>query len=905
MAGKKIKGITVEIGGDTTKLGKALEASSQKSVSLTRELKQVNSALKFNPDSVELLTQKQTILTERVEATSEQLKVLKEAQAQVQKQFERGDIGADQYREFQREILTTESRLETFTNQLEDCQNALTKLGGETGGTVRDLDKLTSTISEQESKLAKLADEYTNIVLTQGKGSTEAKQLASQITSLNSELNDNRDKLNTAKKATDDLTSSIGKADNEAKTAEGGFTIFKGVVANLAATAITAAISKIGEFIGSLGELTEATEEYRQMQAKLEGSANSFGYSMDFVGAKYQQLYKYVGDDQMATNAITNLLGLGLETKNVQGLVDGAIATWSAYGDSIPIESLTESVAESINVAQVTGTLADAINWASLSNDKWTNILGKGSEAQKAYNKSIKEGNSVEDSFSAALAATTDERERADMVARLLNETYGESKKTYDENAKSILDAHEAELKLKDSQAQLAETISPIQSQFTTLKATMLEQLVPAFQAFANLISGQISFTEFGNQIGTMIQNAISSIGQAVPQMINQGLNLLLGLTQGFAQGFPNMLTSVLGLVQNIGTWLAQNAPTIIQKGYEMLSNLITGITSAIPVLITKVPQIVITFANIINDNFPTVLAKGVQLLWQLITGILSAIPTLIANIPQIIQAIVSVIMAYNWLGLGGNIIKFFANGISSMVGFVTSNAGNVFRAVTNALANLPSTLWNLASNAVSRLASAIGSGVGSAGSAIGRIVSAVVNGISSLPSKMLSIGSDVVKGLWNGISNMAGWIQSKIQGFGKGVLNSLKSFFGIHSPSRLFRDEIGRYLAEGIGVGIADNADSPIAALEDLGNDMTAKAKGINGLTIEQQLKTTFSGDASGQPAGTISDLVSLVSEYFPKLIEASKKSIVLDSGVLVGETVTQMDERLALEYQLRARGV
>lgn len=905
MASKKLKGIVVEIGGDTTKLGKALEASSQKSVSLTRELKQVNGALKFNPDSVELLTQKQTILTERVEATSEQLKVLKDAQAQVQKQFERGDIGADQYREFQREILTTESRLDTFKGQLAECQTALSKLGSESSESSRDLDKLTSTISEQESKLAKLADEYTNIVLTQGKGSTEAKQLASQITSLNSELNDNKTKLNQAKSATDELTQSIGKVDNEAKSAEGGFTIFKGVVANLAATAITAAISKIGEFIGSLGELTEATEEYRQMQAKLEGSANSFGYSMDFVGAKYQQLYKYVGDDQMATNAITNLLGLGLETKNVQGLVDGAIATWSAYGDSIPIESLTESVAETINVSKVTGTLADAINWASLSNEKWSNILGKGSDAQKAYNAAIKDGQPIEDAFSAALAATTDEKERANLVSRLLNETYGESKKTYDENAKSILDAHEAELKLKDSQAQLAETISPVQNAFTNLKASLLEQVVPAFQAFADLLSGQISFDEFVTKIQNMIQQAINTIGQYAPMLISQGLALLTSLSEGFVQGFPDMLAKVLDLINQMGQWLAQNVPVFIQKGYEILSNLIQGITNALPVLISKVPQIVITFAQIINDNFPTILAKGFELLKQLLSGILSAIPTLVANIPQIIQAIISVIMAYNWLGLGGNIIKFFGNGISSMVGFVGSTATNIFNAVVNVIKNLPNTLWTWASNAVSNFANAIRGGSGSASGAIGNIFNAIVNGIKGLPSQMLSIGKNVVQGLWNGISNMAGWIQSKIQGFGKGVLNSLKSFFGIHSPSRLFRDEIGRYLAEGIGVGIADNADSPIAALEDLGDNMLDKAKGINGLTIEQQLKTTFSGDASGQPAGTISDLVSLVSEYFPKLIEASKKSIVLDSGVLVGETVTQMDERLALEYQLRARGV
>ena len=120
MAATTVKGITVEIGGDTTKLGKALESSEKQSRDLQKELKSVNTALKFSPDSIELITQKQKILTEQIAATEDKLKTLKEAEAQVAAQFEAGEIGEEQFRAFQREIVETESKLKTYTSQLEE-----------------------------------------------------------------------------------------------------------------------------------------------------------------------------------------------------------------------------------------------------------------------------------------------------------------------------------------------------------------------------------------------------------------------------------------------------------------------------------------------------------------------------------------------------------------------------------------------------------------------------------------------------------------------------------------------------------------------------------------------------------------------------------------------------------------
>ena len=122
---KKVSGITVEIGGDTTKLGKALEEVDGQSRSLQTELRGVESLLKFDPSNVELLRQKQEILNDSIDNTRKKLTVLKDTQEQVQAQFDRGDITAQQYRDFQREIVVTDQKLQGLETQLKDM--------GETG----------------------------------------------------------------------------------------------------------------------------------------------------------------------------------------------------------------------------------------------------------------------------------------------------------------------------------------------------------------------------------------------------------------------------------------------------------------------------------------------------------------------------------------------------------------------------------------------------------------------------------------------------------------------------------------------------------------------------------------------------------------------------------------------------
>ena len=107
------------------------------------------------------------------------------------------------------------------------------------------------------------------------------------------------------------------------------------------------------------------------------------------------------------------------------------------------------------------------------------------------------------------------------------------------------------------------------------------------------------------------------------------------------------------------------------------------------------------------------------------------------------------------------------------------------------------------------------------------RMSGAVVDGISGLPGRVASIGSGIVRGIWDGISGAAGWLAGRVSSFAGGILDGMKSALGIHSPSRLFRDQVGKYIAQGIGVGFTDEMRSVTAGMRDAMPDASALSAG------------------------------------------------------------------------------
>lgn len=201
MAGN-IKGITIEIGGDTQPLQNALKGVNKQASEATKELRQIDKALKFDTGNVTLLTQKQEVLAKQVETTKEKLATLRQAQAQVEAQFKAGNIGADQYRAFQREVESTqtvlkgyESKLESVNRalsengaQVETNQSKLNRLQNEQAQLVSESEKLNSSFKLQESALGSTASEADKLALAEQKVASHSEILEKQIHNLEQQL---------------------------------------------------------------------------------------------------------------------------------------------------------------------------------------------------------------------------------------------------------------------------------------------------------------------------------------------------------------------------------------------------------------------------------------------------------------------------------------------------------------------------------------------------------------------------------------------------------------------------------------------------------------------------------------------------------------------------------------------
>lgn len=197
-------------------------------------------------------------------------------------------------------------------------------------------------------------------------------------------------------------------------------------------------------------------------------------------------------------------------------------------------------------------------------------------------------------------------------------------------------------------------------------------------------------------------QNGIAGLAQGLaavftdlttnigPQLLQTGTALLGKLGDGLVTGIPQLLAQALPVVANLASGLRENAGQLVDAGIQFILNLATGLMNGLPTMITYLPGIVSDIAGIINDNAPKLLAAGVQLIVTLGQGLNQAIPTLAANLSQIIQAVVDVWTAFNWLELGGKVIKLMGSGIKNMAGFVSSSVKGMMEQPIAYLKSLP-----------------------------------------------------------------------------------------------------------------------------------------------------------------------------------------------------------------------
>lgn len=531
MAAKKVKGITVEFEGNTAGLGKVLKEIDKEAEKTERSLKSVNAALKLDPTNTTLVEQKQRLLASAISNTSDKLNVLKQAQESAAKTVGNYDAWRAAYDPLKTAIDEAKAKLSALKAEMREMEDIgsvdtepyilLQQEAEETRTQLKSLQKQAKDVSEEFGNPIS-QDEYDKL-------QREIVFTEKELSSLIKEQKEFGDTVNAvANGALENFNDTLRKTDDAAEEAGDGFTVAKGAVADFVSDAVQSAIGWIKDLIGELFNLADATEEFQTMQSKLAGSADTFGYSMEFASGAYQNFYRYLSDDQAATNAITNLMGLRTSTESLKNLANASIAVWTAYGDSIPIESLTENINETAQVAKVTGVLADALNWAGIS----------------------------EDFFNQQLAACSSTQERANLIAATLNNTYAVSKTRYDQLNGSILANNEAEQRLAATEAQLGEAMRPVNTELTELKNELLVMLLPLITELAQGFADLLGWLREHPTVLQILTGAV--IGLAGAFLLLAAAMAIQGIVSMLSVGFMGLgsamsMLPVVGIVAGIG----------------------------------------------------------------------------------------------------------------------------------------------------------------------------------------------------------------------------------------------------------------------------------------------------------------------------------------------------------------
>lgn len=558
----------------------------------------------------------------------------------------------------------------------------------------------------------------------------------------------------------------------------------KGVLAGISVAAIAA----------SINELVSTTNEFQEDMGKLSVAAQQNSVSTGAANGAYRDMVGILGETDQSVEAVNHLFALcGDNTKSLSDWTNIASGVYATFGDSLPLEGLTEAANETAKVGQVTGPLADAINWASEAAVQQGVALSGNQAAVDAYNSALASGATQEDAFNAALAACNTEQERAQLITDTLNGVYAEAGAQYQQTNADVIAYRQSQSDLTEAMSSLGQTFMPIVTGLTDVAAMLLSGVQPAVQWFVTKLPiiapvlagiattiGLLAVVLNASTIATTAQTVATNAAAAAQGLLNAVMN---------ANPIALIVVLIAGLVVAIiGLW----------NNSEEFRNFVTGAFKEIQQVAQVVIDAIVNFFTVTVPSAIEVVMLHFQILWNKIVSVFDGALSTVS-------------------GFVSNVVNFFTVRVPNAVGDMLSAAGRI-----------PGQIASFLGSALSSAASFVSDFASKAVQAASKFVSNIVGGLSGLAGRVASVGSDIVHGIWSGISGAAGWLMSKISGFASSVVDGIKGFFGIHSPSTVMRDQVGKYLAEGVAVGWEKN--DPMASIE---RDLNV---GVSRLSVQAQ---------------------------------------------------------------------
>lgn len=515
-----------------------------------------------------------------------------------------------------------------------------------------------------------------------------------------------------------------------------------GSIAGTAMKGVSAAIGGAATALAGLG--TASVSSYADLEQNVGGIETLFKGSADKVIKNAENAYKTAG---MSANQY-------MET----------VTGFSA--------SLLQSLGGDTDKAADVADMADNANKMGTSMES----------IQYAYQGFAKQNYTMLDNLKLGYGGTKEEMER------LLSDAQKITGVKYD--ISNLNDVYQA---IHVIQGQLGITGTTAKEAASTISGSVSSMK----SAFDNFLNGSGTMDQLVETGITAIQNIVNAVGQLLPQLIQSLSDATPQIIAGINQIFPQILNLIV-----------TNAPTLLSTIGQVLMALVQSLLTYMPQLLTVAMQLIQSFITGLITMLPQIIQMGIQLITQLILGIAQMLPQLI---PQAINAIITIVN-----GLLENIdmlvdaaiqlILGLADGLINALPILIEKAPEIIGKLVVALIKNAPKILEAGVQLIVKLVEGAGSVLGKLGQMAGTIIQTIWDGLKSLPGKMLEVGKNLIQGIWNGISNAVGWLWDKISGFCSGIVDKIKGFFGIHSPSKVFADEVGKFLALGLGEGFDDN---------------------------------------------------------------------------------------------------
>jgi phage-related protein len=693
---------------------------------------------------------------------------------------------------------------------------------------------------EEQAKKAKAAEDALKKMRDGGieptnpayqKMQTALNNTKADMVKIQKEIDDTSEKLKKSKIDWESVGDTVGKV---------GKAIGAGVAAMGAAIGAAA-----GAFLG----LAESTREARVNMGKLETGFTTAGHSAEDAKKTYTELYGVLGDDGQATEAAAHLAKLTKNEKELATWTDIATGVYATFGDSLPIENLTEAANETAKTGAITGGLADALNWAGVS----------------------------EDEFQASLDKCSTEQERQALITKTLNRLYSDAAEKYREVNGDIIDAQKATASLNSAMAELGAIAEPIVTKLKQLAAELLQQITPFVELIGNGLVGALTGAEGAAQQFTdgllgMVTFAIQKLTEMLPTFINFAFQMIANIATGIAQALPTLVPSLVQLVADIVQVLIDNIPLLIDAALQLVTGLAQGIINAIPVLVAALPTLITSLVDGLLSSIPQIIQAGIDLLTSLITALPEIIATIVAAIPEIINGIITALLENIPLIIqaGIDLLVALIQALPQIITTIVQAIPQIISGIVNALVkNIPQIIQagvQLFVALIQNLPTIIAEIV----KAVPQIVSGIVSAFGSLVGEMVKAGANLLHGLWEGISSAAGWLWEKVSGWASSLVDGIKNFFGIHSPSTVFA-EIGTNMGEGVGVGFGESMNG-------VSSDMTAAMGGAGQLTAAEAVRAVNDGiianieGLSGAITAIVERVISGLTAQAQKLNQAGQ---------------------------------